>query len=53
MVSFDCEEKEDFLEEHVEIEPGTTQYISGSREGMLFHPYEWDEMCMRKSTAKG
>ena len=44
IVSFDSAEEEDFLEEHVEIEPGTMQYVSGSRKGMLFHPYEWDEI---------
>ena len=44
MVSFDCEEEEDFSEEHVEIEPGTMQYVSGERTGMLFHPYEWEEI---------
>ena len=44
MISFDGTEEEDFTEEHVEIEPGTMQYVSGSRAGMLFHPYEWDEI---------
>lgn len=44
IVSFDSAEEEDFSEEYVEIEPGTMQYISGSRAGMLFHPYEWDEI---------
>lgn len=44
LISFDGAEEEDFLEEHVEIEPGTMQYESGSREGMLFHPYEWEEI---------
>ena len=41
---FDGVEEEDFNEEHVEIEPGTMQYVSGLRMGMLFHPYEWDEI---------
>lgn len=44
VVSFDSAEEEDFLEEHMEIEPGTMQYVSTSRKGMLFHPYEWDEI---------
>lgn len=44
MISFDDAEEEDFLEEHIEIEPGTMQYVSGERAGMLFHPYEWEEI---------
>lgn len=44
MISFDGTEEDDFAEEHVEIEPGTMQYVSGSRKGMLFHPYEWEEI---------
>lgn len=44
VISFDGEEEEDFLEEHIEIEPGTMQYVSGSRKGMLFHPYDWEEI---------
>lgn len=44
LLSFDEAEEEDFTEEHVEIEPGTMQYVSGSRKGMLFHPYEWEEI---------
>ncbi len=44
VVSFDGINDEDFTEEHIEIEPGTMQYVSGSRAGMLFHPYEWDEI---------
>ena len=44
IVSFDSAEEGDFLEEHVEIEPGTMQYVSGERTGMLFHPYEWVEI---------
>ena len=44
LMSFDEAEEEDFTEEHVEIEPGTSQYVSGSRKGMLFHPYEWEEI---------
>lgn len=44
LVSFDSAEEDDFSEEHVEIEPGTMQYVSGWRKGMLFHPYEWEEI---------
>lgn len=44
LLSFDSAEEEDFSEEHVEIEPGTMQYVSGLRKGMLFHPYEWEEI---------
>ena len=44
VVSFDSTEEEDFLEEHIEMEPGTMQYVSGSQKGMMFHPYEWDEI---------
>lgn len=44
VVSFDGINDEDFTEEHIEIEPGTMQYVSGSRKGMLFHPYEWEEV---------
>jgi len=42
--SFDGTEEDDFIEEHIEIEPGTMQYISGERTGMLFHPYDWEEI---------
>lgn len=44
ILSFDGTEEEDFAEEHIEIEPGTMQYVSGSRKGMLFHPYEREEI---------
>lgn len=44
MMFFDEAEEEDFTEEHVEIEHGTMQYVSGSRKGMLFHPYDWEEI---------
>lgn len=44
ILSFDGLEAEDLSEDHVEIEPGTMQYVSGSRKGMLFHPYEWEEI---------
>ena len=44
VVSFDGIIEEDFTEEHIEMEPGTMQYVSGSRKGMFFHPYECEEM---------
>ena len=44
ILSFDGTEEDDFSEEHIETEPGTLQYISGSRKGMLFHPYEREEI---------
>lgn len=44
ILSFDGTEEEDFSEEHIEIEPGTMQYVSGSRKGMLFHPYGDEEI---------
>lgn len=44
LISFDSAEEEDFWEEHIEIEPGTMQYVSGERAGMLFHLYEWEEI---------
>ncbi len=44
LLSFDGVEEEDFSEKHIEIEPGTMQYISGERAGMLFHPYAWEEI---------
>ena len=44
ILSFDGVEAEDFGEEHMEIEPGTMQYTSGERAGMLFHPYDREEI---------
>ena len=44
VISFDGVEEDDFKTEHIEIEPGTMQYVSGERAGMLFHPYEWEEI---------
>jgi len=44
ILSFDGAEEEDFSEEHIEIEPGTMQYTSGERAGMLFHPYDREEI---------
>ena len=44
ILSFDGVEDEDFREEYIEIEPGTMQYTSGERTGMLFHPYDREEI---------
>lgn len=44
ILSFDGVEEEDFSEEHIEIEPGTLKYINGERTGMLFHPYDREEI---------
>jgi len=44
LLSFDGVEEEDFSEEHIEIEPGTMRYTGGERAGMLFHPYEKEEI---------
>ena len=44
LLSFDGAEEEDFSEEHIEIEPGTMQYTGGVRAGMLFHPYNREEI---------
>ncbi len=44
MLSFDISEKDDLEEPHVLLEDGTMQYTSGNRKGMLFHPYDWNEI---------
>ena len=44
VISFDGVEEDDVKTEHIEIEQGTMQYVSGERAGMLFHPYEWEEI---------
>ena len=44
MLSFDTAEDEDFATEHIMVENGTMEYTDSSREGMLFHPYEWEEV---------
>lgn len=44
MISFDTAEEEDLLTEHIVIENGTLEYTDESRSGMLFHPYEWEEI---------
>lgn len=44
MISFDAVEEDDFATEHVLIEAGTVEYTDSSRKGMLFHPYEWEEV---------
>ena len=43
-ISFDTAEPDDLAYEHEMIEPGTMLYTDGSQKGMLFHPYEWDEI---------
>ena len=44
-VSFDDAEPEDYACSHKMIEPGTMLYDEGERSGMLFHPYEWEEIA--------
>ena len=44
LVSFDTPETEDFICGHEIIEPGTMVYNEGTRSGMIFHPYDWDEI---------
>lgn len=44
MVSFDNAEEDDFSLEHIILEDGSMQYTDCSREGMIFHPYEWEEI---------
>jgi len=43
-ISFDIPEEEDLEEKHIHHEDGTMEYTEGSRKGMLFHPYDWDEI---------
>ena len=40
-ISFDMVEEDDTKEPHMLLSDGTMQYTCGSREGMLFHPYDW------------
>ncbi len=42
LITFDIAEVEDFEEEHIALGDGTMEYVTGSREGMLFRPYNWD-----------
>ncbi len=44
MISFDVAEAEDNTAEHVLMEDGTMRYVDEPRKGMLFHPYEWEEI---------
>lgn len=44
VVSFDTPEPEDFSCSHKTIEPGTMLYDEGTHKGMIFHPYDWDEI---------
>lgn len=43
-LSFDNPEAEDFETAHEMVEEGTMKYKDTLREGMLFHPYGWDEI---------
>lgn len=44
LISFDTPESEDFTCKYTTVEPGTMLYTEGTRRGMLFHPYDWDEI---------
>lgn len=44
LVSFDVAEDDDMEEAHITLEDGTMQYTCGSREGMLFNPYDWNKI---------
>lgn len=43
-LSFDPVEKEDQTKEHIILEDGTFQYTGEERKGMLFHPYDEQEV---------
>ena len=43
-VSFDAAEPGDFTCSHEMIEPGTMLYTDETRNGLIFHPYGWDEI---------
>ena len=45
LISFDTPESEDFTRSHETIEPGTMLYTEETRNGMIFHPYDWDEIA--------
>ena len=44
LLSFDIAEDDDMNEAHVLLKDGTMQYVSESRKGMLFNPYDWDKI---------
>lgn len=44
MISFDTAELEDYEVAHTMIEAGTMEYTEEARKGMLFHPYDWEEI---------
>lgn len=44
LLSFDVPEEDDFSEEHMVLKDGTMQYTDGSRKGMLFRPYGWEQI---------
>ena len=43
-LSFDIPEDDDMTAPHFCPEEGTMQYTGEGREGMLFHPYDWDSV---------
>jgi SAM-dependent methyltransferase len=43
-LSFDIPEDDDMTAPHFCPEEGTIQYTGEGREGMLFHPYDWDSV---------
>ena len=43
-LSFDVPEEDDLTEPYFCPEEGTMQYTCNGREGMLFHPYDWDSI---------
>lgn len=44
MISFDTATEDDFNIKHIVLEDGSLQYTDNSRGGMIFHPYEWEEI---------
>jgi len=43
-LSFDIAEEADFAEEHVNLADGVMEYVTGSRQGMLFQPHDWEKI---------
>lgn len=43
-LSFDNAEEDDFTEKHLTLKDGTMQYTDGARKGMLFHPYDQEQI---------
>ena len=44
LITFDIAEEEDFTEEHITLEDGTMEYVTGNRKGMLFNPHDWSKI---------